>query len=413
MDKQKRQDIIIKICCVVAALVLWTYIRVSENPVITSTIKYVPVEILNEDTLEQRSLVLMPDQEYYINLSVKATATTLADIDRNKDFKLVADLHGYALTPGENKVKVTLKEAPAGVSVVNIDGLLMKIDVDNLVSRDVPIEANISGKVEQGYYNDENTLSPTTASISGPERYVSLVAKVVADIDVSNANKDLSRNYKLKCIDSDGKEVTGVNIYPEYAQVVSKINKGKHLSINVITKGSLGNSLVLQSIEVDPKTIEVSGSAENIDKYTTIDTEPIDLSTITEDTTLDVKLAIPENITMVQKDKTVKVKIYVKKISEKTIRIPLEYINLKDGYSVNKDISDIEVIFRGDSSVINSMESSAYRATVNLADLGEGTHNIKVELIGIPDNVEVKEQKPTTIDVEIKITKEETGPNGN
>ncbi len=27
MDKQKRQDIIIRICCVIAALVLWMYIR--------------------------------------------------------------------------------------------------------------------------------------------------------------------------------------------------------------------------------------------------------------------------------------------------------------------------------------------------------------------------------------------------
>ena len=92
MDKQKKQDIIIKVCCVVAALVLWMYIRISQDPVLTSTVKYVPVQILNESTLQERNLVLMKDQEFYINLSVKATSSVLAGLDKNKDFKLVADL---------------------------------------------------------------------------------------------------------------------------------------------------------------------------------------------------------------------------------------------------------------------------------------------------------------------------------
>ena len=65
MDKQKRQDIIIRICCVIAALVLWMYIRSSEDPVTTSVIKYVPVKILNEDTLADRDLVLIPNQDFY------------------------------------------------------------------------------------------------------------------------------------------------------------------------------------------------------------------------------------------------------------------------------------------------------------------------------------------------------------
>lgn len=412
MDKQKRQDVIIKICCVISALVLWTYIRVSENPVITSTVKYVPVQILNEDTLEQRSLVIIPNQDFYINLSVKATATTLADLDKNKDFKLVADLNGYALTPGENKIKVTLKEAPVGVSVVNVDGLLMKIDVDNYISKEMSIEANIIGKAKEGYYNDENILTPSTATISGPERYVSQVARVIADIDVSKEESDISKNYQLKCVDNDENEIKGVTINPEYTQITSKVTKGKQLTINPVTKGNLGSSLILQSIEVTPKTIEISGAQAEIDKYTTIDTEQIDLSKITGDTTLDVKLKVPEKLSLVEKDTTVKVKISTKKIVEKTFKVPLEYINLKDGYTLAKTVNEIEVTISGDSKIIEAIDTGVFKATANLSQIGEGKHTVAVELTGAPNNIEVKNKKPSSVDVEINITNEENGTNG-
>ena len=107
MDKQKRQDVIIRICCLVAAIVLWMYVRSSEDPVITSVLKYVPVEVLNADTLADKGLVLI-EQDFYINLSVKAPVSVVNYLDKNKDFKLAVDLQGYGLTPGENKVPVQI-----------------------------------------------------------------------------------------------------------------------------------------------------------------------------------------------------------------------------------------------------------------------------------------------------------------
>ncbi|HBA05155.1 MAG TPA: hypothetical protein DCW51_15130, partial [Clostridium sp.] len=201
MDKQKRQDIIIRICCVIAALVLWMYIRSSEDPVTTSVIKYVPVKILNEDTLADRDLVLIPNQDFYINLTVKAPASTIKDLDK-KEFSLVADLQGYALTPGENKVQVKVKEAIPGVSVVNSDGLLMKVDVDTLADKYVNVTSGIVGEVAEGYYNDDSVISPNSVKISGPQRYLDQVVGAVAQVDITNASTDIDKNCKVTLVDS-------------------------------------------------------------------------------------------------------------------------------------------------------------------------------------------------------------------
>lgn len=413
MDKQKKQDIIIKVCCVVAALVLWMYIRISQDPVLTSTVKYVPVQILNESTLQERNLVLMKDQEFYINLSVKATSSVLAGLDKNKDFKLVADLQGYALTPGENKVQVTVKESPTGVSVVNPEGLLMKIDVDNYMEKEVPIEVNLIGKVDEGYYNNENKLSVTNATVSGPGRYVNKVTAAIADIDLNKANADVTKSYILKGVDEEKNQVSGITMYPETVEITSKINKGKYLPINVVTSGAITDSLSIESIEVVPKSIEVAGETEAIDKIASINTEPINLSKITNSTTLEVNLVLPENIYLIGDIKTVKVNISIKKFAEKTIKIPIEYTNLGEKLQLSNNPQEVELVFRGESSVIEGISEGKIKASVNLNGLSEGKHSLNVEVAGIPDNVELKTQNPKTVNVELKSTKEEISTNGN
>lgn len=415
MEKQKRQDIIIRICCIVAALVLWMYIRSSENPVTTSVIKYVPVQILNEDTLEDRDLVLIPNQDFYINLTVKAPASTIKDLDKNKDFALVADLQGYALTPGENKIQVKVKEVTPGVSVVNADGLLMKVDVDTLANKYVNVTSRTSGEVAEGYYNDNPELSPNSVKISGPQRYLDQVVEAVAQVDITNANADIDATNKVTLVNSDEKEVSGLSVYPEYVQVKVKIKKGKYLGVHVQTTGAAPSGIEILSMEVAPKSIEVVGASELIDQIKDINTAPIDLSSITESTTVDANLIIPDGIHSANNVQTVKVKFTVKKYSEKTLSIPISYPNLGENLTLENSTTTLKLTITGEESELNKVNEDTVKATVDLKGLTEGPHEAKVQVSGIPNTVQVKSQIPenVTITITIKPTTEEKSSNAS
>jgi len=410
MEKQKRQDVIIRICCIVAALVLWMYIRSSEDPVTTSVIKYVPVKILNEDTLADRDLVLIPNQDFYINLTVKAPASTIKDL-RNKDFTLVADLQGYALTPGENKVQVKVKESSPGVSVVNSDGLLMDVDVDTLADKHVNVTSEIVGKVAEGYYNDDSVISPNSIKISGPQRYLDQVVGAVAQVDITNASADIDKSCKVTLVDSDEKEVTGLSIYPEYVQVKVHVKKGKYLGVKVQTTGTAAPGVTIVSMEAAPKSIEVAGASEVIDKIISINTAPIDISKITESTTIDSNLVIPEGIHSVNNEQTVKVKITVKKYSEKTLSIPINYTNLGEKLTLENSTPTLKLIITGEESELSKVSGDNLKATVDLKSLTEGSHDVKVQLSGVPDTVQVKSQTPESVTLTIKAKTEEKDKN--
>ena len=414
MDKQKRQDIIIKICCLVAAVVLWMYVRSSEDPVITSVLKYVPVEVLNADTLADKGLILIDEsQGFYINLSVKAAASVVNDLDKNKDFKLVVDLQGYGLTAGENKVPVQIKEAPTGVTVSNADALNMKIDVDNLVEKNVDIVATTVGKVSEGHYNSSPIVSPNTIRIFGAQRFVDQITKGVVEVDLTDASQDISKNLKVKLVNEDGKEIKGVSLGQDNVQVNVDISKGKNLSINVKTVGTAPQNIFIESITSSVNSIEVAGESGIVDNLTYIDTAEIDLSKITENTTLDVPLVIPDNVTTVNNETSVKVKVVVTKYQEKKFTVPINYVNVGEGMELEQHNSTVEIIVNGSEEAINALTVDTFKVTVDLKDVSEGSHEIELEVTGVPDNIQLKGKTPEKITVIIKKTNEETNNNDN
>lgn len=411
MDKQKKQDIIIRICCVIAALVLWMYIRSSEDPVTTSVIKYVPVKILNEDTLADKDLVLIPNQEFYINLTVKAPSSTIKDLDKNKDFSLVADLQGYALTPGENKIQVKVKEVSPGVSVVNSDGLLMKVDVDALADKYVNVTSKVVGEVAEGYYKDDSVVSPNSVKISGPQRYLDQVVGAVAQVDITNGSTDIDESCKVVLVDSGEKEISGLSIYPEYVQVKTQVKKGKYLGIKVQTTGTAPSGIDIVNMEATPKSIEVAGASELIDQIKDINTAPIDLSSITESTTVDANLIIPEGIHSVNNEKTIKVKFTVKKHSEKTLSIPISYPNLGEKLTLENSTPTLKLVITGEESELSKVNEDTVKAIVDLKTLVEGPHELKVQVSGVPSTVKVKSQTPENVTITIKAKEEEANNN--
>lgn len=411
MDKQKRQDIIIKICCLVAAIVLWMYVRSSEDPVITSVLKYVPVEVLNADTLTDKGLVLIEPQDFYINLSVKAAASVVSDLDKNKDFKLVVDLQGYGLTPGENKVPVQIKESPTGVTISNADALNIKIDVDSLVEKNVDVTATTVGKVSAGFYSGEPVVNPNTVRIVGPQRIVDQIVSGQVEVDLTDASQNITKNLKVKLINEEGKEINGVSLAQEYVQVNVAVNKGKTLNVNVSTVGTAPQNIFIESITSVPASIEVAGESSIVDGLSYINTGEIDLSKITESTTLDVPLVIPENVKVVNNQEYVQVKVVVTKYQEKKFTVPINYVNLGDMLTLEQHSPTVEIIVNGSEAAINALTVDIFKATVNLSNMAEGSHELDIELTGVPENIQLKSTTPSKVTVVIKKTNEETGNN--
>ncbi|MEG0773099.1 CdaR family protein [Clostridium sp.] len=413
MDNQKRQDILIKVCCVIASLALWVYIRTSENPVINQTIRYVPITVVNEEVLSETGLTLVPNQEFTVSLTIKGPSSVIDNIDKNKDFNLEADLGKYALKSGENWIPVEIKQAPSNVTILNQEGVSTKVNLDSLVSKDVSVIPNMVGTTAEGFHAENPTISSQIVVVSGGKTYIDKVANIVANIDITNANVDINKTIQLKAVDAEGKEVQNVKVSPEYAQVNVSIKKGKEVDIEAVTTGGTTTGASVESIEIIPRKIEVIGNNDIIDQLNSISTEPIDLSKVSGDTTIEVKLKLPQGVTLVKPDTVVKVKLTLKKPSQKTFKITIKTKNSGTDLAATLDKTTVDVVLSAMETELNKITETTLVATVDLNGLSEGDHNVPLVISGIPGNVQKVSQSVTEVKVSIKKTAEVINDNVN
>ncbi|MGK0467428.1 CdaR family protein [Clostridium sp.] len=412
MDKGGKQEFIIRVCCVIAAFVLWLFITSTENPISDYKIKNIPVQLINMDILDDSNLTLVPGQELEIDLSIKGANTSILLDKKAEDFTVVADLSAYALKVGEQKIPIEIRRSPDNINVVNSDSLFIKVNLDKHVETKLPINFNISGVPKQGYYASKPQLSKEKATVIGGSKFVSTVTEIIVEENIQDAESDVIKSYKLIPVDAKGKEVSEVSVKPSHIDVKIPIRKTKTVGVKVKTIGELNTKFILESIKVLPERFDITGSAEALNNIENLNTESIDLSKISKTTTVDVKVTIPEGLSLVSgaSEAVVKVQINVTKIVQKSISLDIKDNNLDTNYEVSPLNKKCELVVSASEAVINSLDLSKFSASVYLINLVEGEHTIAV-LVPMPEGIKLISSSPDKILV--TITKKQTEVTNN
>lgn len=415
MDKERKQQLVIKICCVIAAFVLWLFITSTESPLTAYKLKNVSVQLLNSDILTQSKLIIVPGQDLTTSLNIKGANTSMLLNTKAEDFTVVADLSLYALKKGEQKIPIEIRKSPDSINVLNSDSLFITIDLDELTEAKLPVSVNTNGKPKEGFYASAAKITQSSAMVAGASKFVNIVKKLLIEADIQGLESDLTKTYKIIPVDAAGKEIKEVTVNPSQMEVKIPIRKTKTVGIKVKTIGNLDSNFTLASIKALPEHFDVTGSAADLNQLENLNTEPIDLSKISKDTTIDAKVLIPDGISLVSTSSasTVKVEINLNKIVKKNLSPNIKYINLDPNYDAILEKTKSSIVISGTEAVINSLDLTKITATVDLTTLVEGQHNLKVN-VSMPEGVNLISEVPDM--VLATITKKQTGvttTNGN
>lgn len=420
MDKERKEQLIIKICCVIAAFALWLFITGTENPLTSYKLQDIPVKLLNTDVLARANLVLVPGQDLTTSLNIKGANTSILLAKKASDFTVVADLGAYALKSGEQKIPIEIRNSPDNVNIINSDSLFITINLDDLTNKKLPISVNISGKPKEGFYASTPKLSSDSATVVGGSKYVNIVKKIVVEENIQGVVADISKKYKLKAVDDSGEEIKEVDVSPAYINVKIPVKNTKSEAITVKTTGSLDPKYTLESITSVPETMDITGSIADLNNLNYLNTEPVDLSRITKNTTIDAKVIIPDGLNVVSGSAMVKVQISINsqnaasaadttvatdKVVQKNLDLDIKSINLDSNYEATLDNNKTSLTVSGVQSVINSLDLSKFSASVDLTSLTEGKHTVNVT-VSMPKGVTLVSQSPDKVGV--TITKKQT-----
>lgn len=397
------------------ALLLFFYVDNQASTVIDSA-----AEVLHNQTVEATY-----NKEAYVIEGIPETADVTL-IGRTVDLYLAKQL-------STGKVSVDLSNLKEGTHKVDlsyessINSVTYKLDPSSITvnvypkvsqTKTVTIDVINKDKLDSKLSVQSVTLDKEEVIIKGTDdekssHNIDKVATVKALVDVGSivdpkAGVNTVDKVKLVAYDKYG-NVVDVEIVPETVTATVNIESYSGTAkLKVIPKNidKISFGKAISSITTSVNEISIYGDQETVNKYSEsyIPIE-VDVAGLTDNKTYTVVVPKPEGIREVS-EKTITVKISIGKEESKEVDdIKIDAINLgpnlKAG-AIGENSSKTTVVVKGTKEVLDAIDSTTIKATVDLSGLGEGEHTVNVKVSG--EEVKANYFAKTT-KIKVRITK--------
>ncbi len=286
MEKIMQNKKFVKIICVTFAIILWFYVSYQENPSMTKTVKNVPITIVGEQALKENGLSVYSISEQSVDVKATAKRLSLARIN-NKTLNATINVSSIK-KPGVHIIPASISSGVSSGSFYAI-GNDITVVVEPILTKSFGIKPDIVVASGASVKIKSTKLSVDKVYISAPKSLINEIDTVRTE-KVIVGNKGGSQTVKLVAYAKNGKVMEGVEFKPSEVTVSYSLYNIK--TVPIVLKTTSGESHSLPSDYL----VEVYGSAEDLDLISMIETEPVNIYEHEAGSTINVPLALPENI---------------------------------------------------------------------------------------------------------------------
>lgn len=407
MREKIENDLMLKILSVILAFFLWVFVINIDDPIIRKTFSDVPVDMLNEQVLDDLNQTYKIQDGETVSFTVRGKKKIVDKLTKS-DFRATADVSSMS------KVNAILIDVEPlrykGQIDIDTSGATVKVSLEDLKNDQIPVVVEIKGKPADGYTVGTQTATPNLISVSGPKSVISQIKQIVATVDVTGLKKDVTMSQKVVCYDEDGDVISQnrINLDTETIKVSIGLSKTKAVPFSVKTKGSPAKGYALGSIDYEPKEIEVTGNEDDLSKIDEIELTILDIEDSTKSIEKTIKasdIKLPEGISFVDTvdevgNIVIKANIEKKRTRTLTLRTDqITLINNTKNYDVTFDEESIDVKISGLRSVVDKIVAKDLNPKINMELFEPGTHTVQVQLTKIK-NMSVEGNVSAKITVE-------------
>ncbi|HEY6395643.1 MAG TPA: CdaR family protein [Candidatus Binataceae bacterium] len=194
IKKRARRNVGLRLFSVLLAIGLWLYVNVSGGRQLAE-----PFEVPISYRALPAGFVIMNRPPDFVKVEVSGPKTLLSLLEPEQ-LTLRLDLKGVVTGQTEIKLSPSMFKIPRrrGLTVTSISPQELTIDVDRIVSREVPVRVDVQGPVARGYTISAVEARPPTVAIIGPSRFLSELTDVPTQtVSVKDATEDVDRSVEL------------------------------------------------------------------------------------------------------------------------------------------------------------------------------------------------------------------------
>ena len=380
----------------IVAVTCWGYVLVSENPPRSKRLDNIPLsfESGSESDLAAKNLIILGDiHEILQNVSVEIE-TTLNDLPRfNKtnasDIVQASVSVRNVHEAGEYQLNITAVSTIG--EVVSVTPSSIKVTVDDLISRPVPIICRLSGKLPANYWHGEPQLGTVNTTVKGAKSLVDRIVRAVCTVDLDGRTEPVNDSFKLTMYDQDRNPIESGRADASFPSVIVRMDIRPTAEIKVepdlLGLDRMNDIFEIAGISIVPDKITIAADKEKLSdiQEKIVFDPPIDLADVSEEGLLEYEvsvLSLPDDVLMIGATRFY-VRIEIReKIEEKTFEgIAVSFINENHGkYAYNYVETECDVTLSGKASIIRQLNSWDITLVLNLEGKGEGIYTLIPEI---------------------------------
>ncbi len=399
--KTSLADLMALLLSLLLAIVIWVNAQQGDDPIVRRALQ-IPVEFIG---VPENVRIIEPSNLNNVAVVVVYEGpTSIVDTLTAADFSATVDLSQTAYGQGQLAPVVVR----AGNDQITLDPPTpseISVHLEELVTKEIPVALDLRGSVPRGYTTSEPLIEPPLITVKG-------IASDVERLDLARVTVFLSaEDTQTKVVtpqpifyDQQGR-VTGVsNLEVSQNQVTVTIPiqesadfANRVISVNLVGEPAPGYRVLNTS--VNPPSVLVTGRPSQLELPFRVQTEPIDVTGLTETFSTRISLVLPAGITLDEVQEIVATVEIEPFSSTKVFNRPVEVLGLDDQLEAIVQPETARVVLFGPLPVLDALPEQEVEVTVDTFGLAEGTYELE-PTVTIPERgLEIRSVQPALLTV--------------
>ena len=392
MEKKKENKALYIALSVLLAIFLWLYVGSDLNQEDESTYS-VPVVFTGVDRLEERGLMITDGAEQKVTLKIRAPWKVLTKLSKD-NISVTVDVSNIT-GPGSQSSGYSSIIYPSNISRASISSVSIvsasgdqniKYTVARRSDREIEVRGVFNGEVAEGFQAGEFSITPGAVTVSGEEDAVKLVdyAQVVVSQE-DELQETYSGERPIQLVGFDGSildtKALKLETNVDSAYVTLPVVKLKEvpLTVEIVEGGGARESNA--RVEIEPRSIMVSGSEEALDGIKELSLGQVELYKVFSQDTFTFPIQLNTSLENVSGITEATVTVKISGLTTRTLEVDnIEFINQPEGCTVQPVTQSRLVQIRGEEEAVNAVIPSQISIVADLKGAASGNQTIPVKV---------------------------------
>lgn len=384
------KNLALKIIAFVFAMLLWGYVLTDQKPMREKEITNVTTSFDGEAELIAQGFCVRGDRsEILQDVTVKVRTqitnyayVTSSSIIASINLRNISEAREYDL-PIQASVTSSL-----GV-VQTITPATVRVEIDKLVTKTIPITTTFTGTLPDGYWADMEALSTTTRlDITGPQTDISTITHGECVVDLTDRISTIYSTYDVKFYDKNNNVVSSdimIGTLPT-STVRLPIYPVKNVPVDVdnslVGADNLAANHEIIKAVATPATVRLVGDQATLDQIDKITMEPIAVNGLDSTMTVSGTLIVPDGVRLID-NTTVSVLLEVREmvISQTFEQLEIQVHGNTGRANISLGIPAADLTVEGRYSLVSMLSRSDVQLFVDVTGLTPGVYKLPISIL--------------------------------